>query len=92
MIFIKSYFEYKIKNDLSVSNRKAETLAIEIKQKMLLILQFFFCYWPQNTDSKIFISHLNNILQKVSYKNKKCFVVGDFNMECLKIFSTTTFP
>lgn len=52
----------------------------------------FFCYWPQNTDSQIFISHLNNILPKVSYKNKKCFVVGDFNMECLKIFSTTTFP
>ena len=29
-------------------------------------------------------SHLNNILQKVSYENKKCFVVGDFNKGCLK--------
>ena len=36
-------------------------------------------------NSPIFISNLSNNLQKVSYKNKKCFVIGDFNMTAINI-------
>ena len=69
--------------DLSVSDGDNECVTVEIENKNSKHLLITCCYRPPCGVIKGLNNYLENILKKVNTENKLCFVVGDFNLNCL---------
>ena len=46
-------------------------------------------YRPPNTDVKIFIQKLNNILDQIKRERKLCYIMGDYNINILNYESNS---
>ena len=42
-------------------------------------------YWPPNSKIDLFIECLAEMIEKLDLQNKKCYLMGDFNLNLLKI-------
>ena len=74
---------YKLRNDLSVSDDASETLSIEIINKHVKNIIVSNCYRPPAAKVSSFEKYITHITDKLIRENKKLFIVGDFNINCL---------
>ena len=66
--------------NLSVSAGDNECVTVETENENSKNLLITFCYRPP---SGAINSFLEDLLKKANTENKLCFVVGDFNLNCL---------
>ena len=82
----KNYF---VRNDLTVTFNnnieEFEILFIEILNKNKNIIIGVVYRHPKGSNTTEFLNELNNILQKIGKEKKKVIIMGDFNIDLLKV-------
>ena len=87
LIYLKNNINHRIRNDLSVSDGDKEILTIEILNNDNKNIILSCCYRPPNGDSDnlgMFLEH--EVIEKSVLEKKKCYIIGDFNLNCLAYF------
>ena len=85
LIYIHKSLTCNLCNDLRVSDKDKEIIAIEIRGKMIKNILLGCCYRPANSDSENLSGFLQNkIIEKSVSEKKISYIIGDFNMNCLK--------
>ena len=69
--------------DLSVSDGDNECVTVEIENENSKNLLITRCYRSPIGAIKRLHSYLEIVFKKANTENKLCFVVGDFNLNCL---------
>ena len=70
--------------DISVFNNVCETLFIEIFKPGKNVL-IGVCYRPPGQSVKAYLTHLKDILSVVNSEHKECILLGDFNVDLMKL-------
>ena len=81
VIYVKTNLTYKIRHELSISNKDSEVLTIEIinnKSKNYIIT---CCYRPPRGNSKALSEFLEKTY-RLNNSKKGLFILGDFNLNC----------
>ena len=85
-IYIIEDMKYKLRNDLNINDENImEYVFVEIitaKKKNIVV---GVIYRPPNSKFNLFENEINNILSKIDKENKICYLMGDFNIDLLKI-------
>ena len=85
LIYIHKRLKYNLRNDLCVSDKDKEILTIEISRENDKNILLCCCYRPPNGDSENLSTFLqNNIIEKSVSEKKISYMIGHFNMNCLK--------
>lgn len=85
-MYVSRKFEYKIRDDLTKFDKETyESLFIELqfqntKNKIIGII-----YRPPNNKFNKFEENLTQILECLNKENKDVYIIGDFNLNILKI-------
>ena len=85
-ILMKNNLNFIYRDDMSHFDEFCESLCVEIDRgdfdmsKNILVAVF---YRPPNTDSKVFVEVLNNVLDVVKKEDKLCYMMGDYNINIL---------
>ena len=75
----------KLRSDLCVSDKYKEILTIEISKENDRNILLSCCYRPTGGDSENLSAFLQNkIIEKPVSEKKITYIIGDFNMNCLK--------
>ena len=74
---------YKIRKDLSISDKGKEILAIEIISKESKNMFLSCCYKPPKGITENLTAYLASIFQGVQIEKKNSFIIGDFHQNCL---------
>ena len=74
---------YKIRKDLSISDKDKEILTIEITSKESKNMSISCCYRPPKGITENVTAYLASIFQGVQNEKKKIFIIGNFNLNCL---------
>ena len=88
--FVKNGVNYRPRADLTIFEHYCESMFIEIdksvfgSQRNMLV---GVIYRPPNTDMKLFIDALKEILENVQSENKVLYLVGDYNINHLNVDS-----
>ena len=83
-LYVKQSCQYRERHDLSVNNDDIiESQFIELTKPKNLIVGVI--YRPPNDKLELFKNSLSELLQKIDSQKKKCFLMGDFNIDLLKI-------
>ena len=83
LIYVKTDLMYKIRKDLSISDKDKEMLTIEIISKESKNMLISCCYRPPKGITENLPAYLASIFQGVQNEKKKIFIIGDFNLNCL---------
>lgn len=84
-MYINQLYQLTERNDLSIIMEniiEAQFIEINMPTKNILIGTI---YRPPNDTNKQFEDKLSAILQKINQENKKCYLMGDFNIDLLKL-------
>ena len=73
---------YKIRKDLSISDKNKEILTIVITSKESKNMLISCCYRPPKGKTENLTAYPASIFQGVQNENKKIFIIGDFNLNC----------
>ena len=73
---------YKIRKDLSISDKDKEILTVEITSKESKNMLISCCYRPPKGKTENLTAYPASIFQGVQNENKKIFIIGDFNLNC----------
>ena len=85
LIYIHNSLKCNLCNDLCVSDNYKEILIIEISRENDQNILLRCCYRPVNDDSENLSKFLQNNIKEKSVSEKKIsYMIGDFNMNCLK--------
>ena len=85
LIYIQKHLNCNLRNDLCVPGKDKEVHAIEISRENDKNILLGCCCRPPNGDSENLSTFLqNNIIEKSVSEKKICYMIGDFNMNCLK--------
>ena len=89
-LFVKSYIDYIIRNDLTVMNSHIETLFIElpkcnISDKNVIIGVIYRPPNSQNSQIDLFNETMNNILDKLRTENKICYLWVTLTSICILV-------
>ena len=85
LIYIHKCLKCNLRNDLCVSDKDKEILTIEVSRENDKNILLSCCYRPPNGDSENLSTFLqNNIIEKSVSEKKISYMIGDFNMNCLK--------
>ena len=85
LIYIHKSLGYNLRNGLCVSDKDKEILTIEISRKNDKNILLSCCYRPPSGDSENLSAFLQNkIIEKSVSEKKMSYIIGDFNMNCLK--------
>ena len=85
LIYIHKSLRCNLHNDLCVSNNDKEIISTEISRENDKNILLSFCCRPPNSDSENLSTFLqNNIIEKSVSEKKISYLIGDFNMNCLK--------
>ena len=85
LIYIHKSLKCNLHNDLCVSDKDKEILTIEISRENDKNILLSCCCRPPNGDSENLSAFLqNNIIEKSISEKKISYMIGDFNMNCLK--------
>ena len=71
---------YKIRKDLSISDKDKEILTIEVISKEGKNMLISCCYRPPKGITENLTAYLASIFQGVQNEKKKIFIIGDFNL------------
>ena len=85
LIYIHTSLKCHVRNDLCVSDKDKDILTIEISRENDRNILLSCCNRPPNGDSENLSTFLqNNIIEKSVSEKKISYIIGDFNMNCLK--------
>ena len=88
--FVRNGAKCKLREDLTISDDYCESLFIEIDKSVFWsgrdLLIAVICR-PPNTDIKLFIDALRDMLEKIQQENKLLYLVGDYNINLLNVDS-----
>ena len=87
-LFIKENIRYIDRDDLLHMNDYIECVFIELEKGEMGLgsnAVIGVIYRPPGTEIKIFNEHLQGILQSINSENKKCYLLGDYNINLLNI-------
>ena len=88
--FVRNGVNCKLRDDLTLFDDHCESLFIEIDKSVfgsLRDLLIAVIYRPPNTDIKLFIDAMRDVLEKVQQENKILYLVGDYNIKLLNVDS-----
>ena len=89
LIYIHKSLKCNLRNDLCVSDKDKEILTIKISRENDKNILLICCCRPPNGDSENLSPFLqNNIIEKSVSEKKFSYVIGGFNMNCLKYHET----
>ena len=84
-IYLQEHFEYSLCSDCNHSDPDAiESLFVEIHNPHGKNIVVGAIYRPPNQNTTAFLDIFNNILSKVSRKDKYCYLGGDYNLDLLR--------
>jgi exonuclease III len=63
----------------------AESLFIEINNSIGKNIIVGVIYRPPNQDVTSFLTSYNELLSKITKENKTCYIMGDFNLNVLRV-------
>ena len=87
-ILIRNGINYKLRPDLTIFNEEIETLFVEIEGNSINSSKKHIVgvvYRPPNRDIDTFVIYLKEILDKLKHCKKYCHLLGDFNINLLKV-------
>ena len=85
LICIHKSLTCNLRNDVCVSNKDKEILTIEISREYNKNILLSCSYRPPNGDSENLSGFFQNKIIEKSFSEKKTsFMIGDFNIDCLK--------
>ena len=87
--YIKNNLNFKIRNDLKASHREFEALWIEIDNLGQSNMICGIIYRHPNGNLEHFLKYLDSTIDKIHREKKLCLIMGDFNIDLLKITSHT---
>ena len=91
LIYIRKRLTCNLRSDLCVSGKGKEILTIEISRGKDKNILLSCCYRPLSGDSENLSGFLQNkIIEKSISKKKISYIIGDFNMNCLKYQNAKT--
>ena len=83
-LYVSNDLNFKIREDIRVPNEEVmEPWFIEILRPQGKNIIVGIIYRPPNQGADIFVGNFNEILAKISRKNKICYLMGDFNLNLL---------
>ena len=88
--FVRNDVNCKWRDDLTIFDDHCESLFIEIDKSVFgsgRDLLIAVIYRPPNTDMKLFIDAMRDVLEKVQQENKLLYLVGDYNINLLNVDS-----
>ena len=80
-MYVSDNLEYRIRSDIYADEDEVmESLFIEIicPHERNVIVGIIYC--PPNQNVNDFVTRMNDVLGKISRDNKKCYLMGDFNL------------
>ena len=89
-LFVRNGVSYKSRADLTTFEYYCESLFIEIDKSVFgsgRNILIGVIYRPPNTDIKLFIDHMKEVLEYVQTENKVLYLVGDYNINLLNVDS-----
>ena len=89
-LFISEQFDYRLRPDLNFMNASIETLFVEIIMPNDKNIIVGIIYRPPNSLHDDFLNTFHGLLAYPDMVNKKCFLLGDYNIDLLK-YDTDTF-
>ena len=84
-LYMNCSYQFKERDDLAVNIDdiiESQFIELTTKPKNTLV---GIIYRPPNSKIDLFIECLTEMLQKLNLQNKKCYLMGDFNLDLLKI-------
>ena len=85
LIYIYKSLACNLPNDLCISGKDKEILTIEISRESDENIPLSCCHKPPSGDSENLSAFLQNkIIEKSVSEKKTSYIIGDFNMNCLK--------
>ena len=82
-LYINENYIYRTRNDLCLNTVDFESCFIEIESAVSGNIIVGILYKPPDTSCVNFIDGFNKILGHVQNENKKCYIMGDFNINLL---------
>lgn len=84
-VYVTEYLQYKVREDLSYYIEDIyESIFIELQQEEKHII-IGVIYRPPNNNNKEFEEYLDKTLTRITQENKSTYIMGDFNIDLLKI-------
>ena len=83
LIYAKTNLMYKIRKDLSISDKDKEILTIEIISKESKNVLSSCCYRPPKGITENLTAYLYSTFQGAQNQKRKSFITGHFNLNCL---------
>ena len=84
-LYINRLYQFRERTDLAVNiDDLIESQFIEITTESKKILVGII-YRPPNNKLDLFNECISELLQKLDLQNKQCYLMGDFNLDLLKI-------
>ena len=85
LIYVHRNLRCNLRNDLYVADKDKKTITVEISRKNDKSILLSCCYKTLNGDNENLIGFLQNKIKEKSVSEKKIsYIIGDFNMNCLK--------
>ncbi len=82
-LYVSNGISYKLRSDLCIANANFESCFIEIENsdtKNTLVGIIYRSHTPIDH----FVNDIGPIFEKINSENKKCYIMGDFNIDLLK--------
>ena len=86
-LFIRPEHQFIRRPDLKINAQDCDSLFIEIPEKRIIVGTI---YKPEYVNFDDFISQLERILGIANNENKRCYIMGDFNIDLLKCDQNST--
>ena len=83
--YIKNNFNYVIRSEFTLSDSDYEALWIEIQLVGQSNIICAVMYRHPNGNLDNFMNYVNPTIEKIHHENKQCLIMGDFNIDLLRI-------
>lgn len=83
--YIKNNFKYVIRSEFTLSDSDYEALwkEIQLVGQSNIICAVMYRHPNGNLDN--FMNYVNSTIEKIHHENKECLIMGDFNIDFLRI-------
>ena len=89
-IYVSKNINFKVREDLTVFHEDIfESICVELQLDQNNKVQVGVMYRPPNNKVNEFDDLLENFLMKINRENKKCYLLGDFNIDAIKLGNNT---
>ena len=81
-IYVAKDLNVEVRNDLTISDGDKEILTLEITNRGAPNIILSCCYKPPTGSNENLTTFVNNIFEKSFHEKKKCYLLGDYNINC----------